>query len=349
MIKYFLPDLIRMKFKIYLILFLIAVSACKKGNSLTPKPETNLADVYAAGNIVATNGKSVAAYWKNGVVTKLTDSSSHAFAKSILVNGSDVYVAGYEMVNNIQNATYWKNGVKNVLSSQPSEAYSIAMNSEGVYVAGYAIDPDPYVYMVTTYWKNGIPMGLPGKTPNFTPRRVVAIGNDIYVSGAIADPKDGHFTATYWKNGSLIKPADTSSTTFSTAIAVNGTDVHLSGFTMAQNGKDVATYWKNGVSSMLADSSANSLANEIALAGNDVYIVGTSVYNALNVATYWKNGVQQQLTDVASNSQGHAIAVNGSDIYIAGTNAFGAVYWKNAKAVQLAKSGNAYGMVVIPH
>ncbi len=343
-----------MRFKLYVFLFLmtiIAINSCKKNNppSPSPKPEIDNADVYVAGNIISTNGKSIAAYWKNGVIVKLTDSTSNSFGKAILVNGGDVYVAGYEMIGNSPFAVYWKNGVKNVLSSETSETYSIAMNSEGILVAGYAIDPDPYVYMVTTYWKNGAPTGLPGKAPSFTPRRVVAVGNDIYVSGTIADPQDGHFTATYWKNGSLIMPADALSSTFSTAIAVNGTDVHLSGYTLAQNGKYVATYWKNGVSRMLTDSSTNSAAEAIALEGNDVYIAGTSVYNALNVATYWKNGVQQQLTDIASNSQGRAISVNGSDIYIAGTNAFGAIYWKNGKAVQLAKSGNAYGMVVIPH
>ena len=46
---------------------------------------------------------------KNGVATNLTN-NIYSEASSIFVSGSDVYVAGFEVLNGIQYAVYWKNG-----------------------------------------------------------------------------------------------------------------------------------------------------------------------------------------------------------------------------------------------
>jgi hypothetical protein len=68
-------------------------------------------DVYIAGNEAYE-----ACYWRNGVKTVLSNMNPTA-ATSIIVSGSDMYVAGYEI--NAAGKTvvcYWKNGVKTVLS-----------------------------------------------------------------------------------------------------------------------------------------------------------------------------------------------------------------------------------------
>src|SRR5579862_3184406 len=102
-----------MKFKTYsfLLIAFLAITACKK--SSTPTPPKNI-DVYVAGNIYPVSGiypGSIAAYWKNGLITKLTDSSSNADAEAIVVSNGDVYVAGYTTaLSGNERATYWKNG-----------------------------------------------------------------------------------------------------------------------------------------------------------------------------------------------------------------------------------------------
>ena len=68
--------------------------------------------------------------WKNGTPTALTGNDTSSQANSVIVAGSDVYVAGVTWVapgNYV--ATYWKNGSP-VFLTDPSHstiAYSIAV------------------------------------------------------------------------------------------------------------------------------------------------------------------------------------------------------------------------------
>ncbi|WP_295674055.1 hypothetical protein [uncultured Mucilaginibacter sp.] len=78
----------------------VCLAACKKTQLVHPtiKAATitdTTTDVYVAGYVVAQNGNSVAAYWKNGALTRLTtDSADVSVAYGIAVQGNDVYVAG---------------------------------------------------------------------------------------------------------------------------------------------------------------------------------------------------------------------------------------------------------------
>ena len=128
-------------------------------------------DAYVAG--VEWNGKSyqdangntsqngVAKYWKNSQAINLTDGSNSAFATSITVSGTDVYVAGIE----------WDGQ-----SYQDASGYSLRKS-------------------VAKYWKNGKAVNLTDGTEDAEAKSIAVSGNDVYVAGTI----NGY--ATYWKNG----------------------------------------------------------------------------------------------------------------------------------------------------
>ncbi len=125
----------------YLFLALIAFSltACKKlsdsGKNLVKAP----INVYVAGKVLAQNGNIVAAYWKNGVLTKVQDTSYNSAAESITVVGSDVYMVGYYLDAGVNKPIYWKNGRPVILASDNTDitsniAGSITVNGNNIYM-----------------------------------------------------------------------------------------------------------------------------------------------------------------------------------------------------------------------
>jgi hypothetical protein len=103
-------------------------SVVAKGN---PATYDDLDFVIVGNNIYMCGALGNRAYyWKNGVQTKLSDSSS--YAHGIAVNGADVYIVGKEN----DKAVYWKNGIKTILSNESSGAYDIAISGSDIYIVG---------------------------------------------------------------------------------------------------------------------------------------------------------------------------------------------------------------------
>ena len=142
-------------------------------------------DVYICGNIT-----HHAYVWKNGIRTKLSDSSS-SFVSGLFVAGTDVYISGREN----GRAVYWKNGVRTILSSsQESYAYAIAVSGTDVYVTGN----DPWSTAV--YWKNGVKNVLATSASGYAAANAIKIlDTDVYIAGTIGA---GFFPLDVcWKNG----------------------------------------------------------------------------------------------------------------------------------------------------
>ncbi|WDF63951.1 hypothetical protein [Flavobacterium sp. KACC 22763] len=113
-------------------------------------------DVYIAGYHTAdVSERKKAVIWKNGIPTFLTDGYQVAEAKSIYINGTDIYAAGYH----IYHAAIWKNGVEISLTNEKnySVANSIAVDGTDIYVVGYEIINSISVAML---WKNGVAIPL---------------------------------------------------------------------------------------------------------------------------------------------------------------------------------------------
>lgn len=335
---------------------LLAFISCKKSSSPSdPIPPKSTSDVYVVGSAGTIGGKAVAAYWKNGVVTKVgTDSVNGSEARAIAVNNGDVYVVG--AVNgpgDFSTAAYWKNGVLTKLSNDPvndSEGYGIALQGNDVYIIGYVFNNAGD--LEGRCWKNGIMTTLPSTLSASEAIAIKSNGTDIYIAGDTRYDNKGDWTATYWKNQAspaiIAGTSGQSSEVYS--IDVSGNDVYMAGYTSGNVSLGTPTYWKNGTATQLTDGSSYGTAGGIAVNGSDIIVVGfmhnkTSGYD---VAMYWKNGTQVSLGDGVSNSEATGIAVDKADVYISGTINSNAVYWKNGVATTLAKSGVAMGIVVVP-
>ncbi len=348
-----------MRLKIYPVLLLIAVSAitsCKKGNS--PKPTSPVTtvkmdtDIYVVGSTGTKNGKVIAAYWKNGAITKLGDSTYSSVSYGMAIDGNDVYISGWLLDGNYKStAVYWKNGVIYTLSPSPSDnsvAYDIAVNGNDVYVSG-SIYGTPGLL----YWKNGVPVMTTGTTNMAVSGGLLINGNDIYQSGTSVLPGLTASAATYWKNGAMVQVSNINSS--GQAIAISGSDVYIAGITKTDNITNHATYWKNGVATQL--SSTMSDAEAIVVENGDVYMAGSTQPSKLTLATYWKNGISHTVTDNTVESFGSSIAVIGNDVYMSGSqlqpNGLGdrPLYWKNGVPVLLPyyNGGGAGPIVVVVH
>ena len=181
--------------------------------------------------------------------------------------------------------------------------------------------------------KNGLPAVLHSS-------KALDTAVDVYVAGEGVTAAVLH-QAVYWKDGIYNILNSNQVSARATGIAVNGTDVYVSGVIDSPPGAlftESAAYWKNGTLVRLSPDSAYSQALCVATHGSDVYVGGTIGDLIVNTSTqtgynshavYWKNGVPF----VIGNGAVSSIVISGSDIYAVGVspgNTFStAVYWKN--------------------
>src|SRR5690606_8037664 len=164
-------------------------------------------DVHVAGYTTeSASSLDVATYWKNGVITKLTGGSRHAYALDVAVNAGDVYIVGYE--NNSQNilvATYWKNGtaVSIPLTDGGKYAYAqgVTVDRGHVYIAvderlqsivGRGVVMDLECVADAVVWGDGTPIDRAAAI--FVP------GDDVFIAGLSNNNPLSRGVATYWEN-----------------------------------------------------------------------------------------------------------------------------------------------------
>lgn len=131
-------------------------------------------DIYILGSSISSKRKIV--LWKANkqsssiVPINITDGTNRAHASNIFVKGSDIYVVGYEEINNKQIATLWKNGTPKRLASSVSSAKDVFVSSNNVYVVGFINDANGIAK--ATLWKNGTATQL---------SNAKSIANSIYI------------------------------------------------------------------------------------------------------------------------------------------------------------------------
>jgi hypothetical protein len=108
----------------------------------------------------------------------LADGLQPSKAGSIVVSGTDVYVAGWEEAGQVLVAKYWKNGLPVALSDgvHGAEAYAIAVSGSEVYVAGAQKNGPADAAM---YWKFGVPVSLTAGTTAAVAAALAVDGSDL--------------------------------------------------------------------------------------------------------------------------------------------------------------------------
>jgi hypothetical protein len=231
-------------------------------------------DVYAVGFIYNSQEEfpiHIAATWKNGELTVLTDGTNHAAANSVFVLGNDVYVAGLvRSTGRTWEARLWKNGEEQTLlqGTKTANANSVFVSGSDVYVAGSdEVAPDRYgsSWSVATLWKNGVAQNLTDGTALAYATSVFVSDDDVYVVGV--------------------------------------------GYRERRYGNSIVKLWKNGVEQNLSDGTHDAVAHQVFVSGNDVYVVGSEYGAQAPVARLWKNGVAHALTDGSRSASAQAVFV----------------------------------------
>jgi hypothetical protein len=247
--------------------------------------------VFVSGSDVycAIENYGTASLWKNGNITNLPFGTFFAFANSVFVSGTDVFVVGQASNNSTANtAKIWKNGVITSLTNGTYNAIarSIYVSGTDVFVTGE--EENPSGIRVAKLWKNGVTTNLTNGIYNAFAKSVYVFGNDVYVAGEETN-SSGNNVAKVWKNGVPTILTSGALSGNANSVFVSGNDVYVAG-----EDENFAVIWKNGIVSRL---SPNANANSIFVSGNDIYVAGYQTISSKLTAVIWKNGISTKLTN----------------------------------------------------
>ncbi|GHV17860.1 hypothetical protein FACS189493_6260 [Spirochaetia bacterium] len=141
-------------------------------------------------------------YWKNGDDVVFLSPGKLGMVNAIQVSNSDVYTAGFIMVDGEAKATYWKNDNETVLSSDGqsiSSGQSLFVAGQDIYVAGQRSAGEN---KEAVYWKNNQATVL-GNGSSAVAASIFVLDSDVYVCGSTSNQSTGIMIACYWKNGKI--------------------------------------------------------------------------------------------------------------------------------------------------
>lgn len=318
-----------------LTIFALAITSCSKDNdepAPIPVSGPTVKDIYACGNI-----GNRAVFWKNGVESFLTDGTESASANKIIVNGTDIYVAGSEEnAAEVKIAKVWKNGDATNLTSEINAGDDIRFDMEGsnTYVVGKTIAITGR--NAIAIWKNNVKTVITDGTKNAVASDINVVGNDVYVLG-YESSSVGVNVYKIWKNGIVMTIlTDGSTTERATKLRVFGNDVYVLGATsklVSGLFQSQATIWKNGIRNFIGTTPSIYL-EDVTVIGSDVYLTGYEFETAGSIAKVWKNGIATSLTSGTTLSKSFSIIGFGNDVYVSGfekqgsSNEIGKI-WKN--------------------
>jgi hypothetical protein len=339
----------------FIVVFAIYTGGCKKSDTESPSddegsnvPLSDIAGYEYSGSM------RVAKYWKDGVVTYLSDGTKDVQALSVSVSGSDVFVVGVEKTesggydwDNTKMPKFWKNGTA-VGMNVFDFGVGVSKNTNGIATSVYAYNGNAYIagYMsdggcnssIAVLWINGgTPTLLSSQYNGDSYANCVFVTNtgSVYVSGWKALTGGNGRQAAIWVNGSEVRLTDGTAVSEANSVFVSGSDVYVCGGMINTSLYPYwrAVYWKNGTIHYLTDGTSFAIAYSIIVNGNDVYVAGdysTTGASSSSDATLWKNGVATNLSKNSGSAK--SLFIKGSDVYVGGYKYYGgyrAALWKN--------------------
>jgi hypothetical protein len=230
------------------------IEGASGGNTLIASRNNNLFGVWY--------GLTGPVFYKNGIAQAIIDTASNIWPTALALLGDDMYISGcssYHDGTNPDSKTYqhaqcWKNGQLIFRESELSNALSIFIHGNDIYMAGYfenSVSPGNNA----CYWKNGERVNLPGL--NALAKSVFVTDSHVYASGVI----DGQ--AVYWKDGVVTTLTTGGPISMAHSIFVQGADVHVAG-----NEHGYPAYWKNDVKQDIANQNERGNINFVVVGSN---------------------------------------------------------------------------------
>jgi hypothetical protein len=183
---------------------------------------------------------------KNGISQPIINTANNIGPTGLALLGDDMYISGSSSFHDgtlespsYQHAQCWKNGQLIFRENETSNALSVFIHQNNIYMAGNVYD---FTSSIACYWKNGERFNLTDGNVSAIAKSVFVADTDVYVSGMIDDQ------AVYWKNGSVIPLTMEGTYSMANSIFVKGTDVHVAGY---EHGHPA--YWKNDVRQNIAN------------------------------------------------------------------------------------------------
>ncbi len=266
------------------------------------------------------SGNGIINLWKNDKTTQITNGNKNAYASSIFVNNSDIYIAGEEEqslgMGVTQGAKLWKNFIEIPLPDVEAGVTffnDVVYSNNILYVLGFDRSPIGNHHKIKL-WKNGIVSHISNETINSRPYNMYINNEDVYVLGTMQIDGSSKPILTLWKNGVATRLTDGSNSVFPRDIHVSKNNTFI--LAIENEGTtQVGKLWVNG--EVLSTFNTDFKPKKIFVNNNDVYVIGETTGGIREAQLYKNEELFATLGASGTASYVNDIFIKNNKVYVA--------------------------------